>query len=137
MPVGVSLSALVALSSTDRQFVRALVDASVEKARSQNRHAVAALFPALSDALGSRDAPASVVIDAAADLDTEELDAILNGFDARAERERLEGNAARADLFSQLRAGLAVELQRRGAVLEALDRSMDWYDTHLFGDHQR
>ncbi|HZR01505.1 MAG TPA: hypothetical protein VFC93_22075 [Chloroflexota bacterium] len=135
MPVGVSLSTLSSLSSSDRQFVRALVDASVEKARSQHRHAVAALFAALSDALGSPDAPTSVVLEAAADLDAEELDAILDGFDARARRERAEGNLARAELFRELRAGLEAERERRGAVLAALDRSMTWYETHLSGDH--
>src|SRR5579883_1735249 len=130
MPVGVSFAPVARFSPDDHAVVRALVDASVAKARSQGRGAVAELFQTLSAALGASSTPATVTIECAADLDDEELGAVMQGVAARAERERLAGHAARADLFTALNEGLSTEQTRRASVLAALDRSIAWYEAH-------
>lgn len=133
MAVQLSLSCLSGMSGDDRQAVTTLVDASIAKAEAQGRPAVAALFGTLRQVLGVSEPSSPLALESAADLDTDELEAIVHGLDTRADRERGEGHPSRAAFFAELCASLQDEQHRRATLLASLDRAMAEYDAHLPG----
>jgi hypothetical protein len=125
----VELPSLPELSPDDLTALLEPVDASVEKARAQGRIALADLFAGVAMAL--RSSANEVVLEALADLDGEELEAVSEGLEVKATREVALGHTRRAALYVDLRAGVEDERRRRVDVLAALDRAMAWYEAHL------
>jgi hypothetical protein len=125
----VELPSLPQLSPDDLTALLEPVDASVEKARAQGRIALADLFAGVAMAL--RSSANEVVLEALADLDAEELEAVSEGLEVKATREVALGHARRAALYVDLRSGVEDERRRRVEVLSALDRAMSWYEAHL------
>jgi hypothetical protein len=101
---------------------------AADQSRRDGRVALAGVFEDLARAVHGPSSRTIVRLETAADLDSADLDSLIEGTTIQRDRERAADCETRATFFEQLRAGLDEERQRRSRVLSEIDRAMDWYD---------